>query len=61
MAASLEQGFYVDPDSNRTFFVVETKSGRLLVPPWVKSKKSDWIKLERVKKKNGNISRKQIT
>lgn len=38
MAASIDEGFYVDPDTDKTFFV--GKSG--FVPHWVKSKPSDW-------------------
>lgn len=48
----IEQGFYVDPDTRRMFFVQKLKDGGTLVPVWVKSKPSDWKQVAR--KRDGN-------
>lgn len=45
MDASIEPGFYVDPDTKKMFYVIK-KNQFILVPPWVKSKPSDWRKLK---------------
>lgn len=46
---NIEEGFYVDPDTRKTFFV--KKADKItLVPPWVKSKPSDWKKIGAKKK-----------
>lgn len=42
MEASIKDGFYVDPDTKKTFHV--TKG---MVPHWVKSKPSDWKSLNK--------------
>lgn len=36
-----KEGFYVDPDTKRTFFYM-TRGGKPFIPHWVKSKPSDW-------------------
>jgi hypothetical protein len=41
MEPSIKDGFYVDPDTKKMFFV---KKG--MIPVWVKSKPSDWKKLK---------------
>lgn len=49
MDVAIEEGFYLDPDTKRMFYV---KKG--IVPVWVKSKPSDWRIISR--SKNGNKS-----
>jgi hypothetical protein len=46
ITVNIQQGFYVDPDTNRTFFVKEV-NGISLIPPWVKSKSENWRKLKK--------------
>lgn len=45
MDATVEDGFFIDPDTNKTFFV-----NKGMKPHWVKSKPSDWKPI----KKNEN-------
>lgn len=45
METTLEDGFYIEPDTGRILFV---KKG--MIPPWVKCKPADLKKLERKKK-----------
>ncbi len=48
----IEEGFYVDPESKKTFFVKKTKNKKMtLIPPWVKTKPAEWKKIQVKKKK----------
>lgn len=44
----LPEGFYIDPESKRTFYVKKTKK-MTLVPVWVKSKPAEWKALKKKK------------
>lgn len=48
MDSTLEEGFYLDPETKRTFFIKKTKT-MTLVPPWVKTKPGDWKRLGKKK------------
>jgi hypothetical protein len=43
----LQQGFYVDIDTNRTFYVKRVSSKLVLVPPFVKSTMEKWRKIKK--------------
>jgi len=40
MDATIKDGFYVDSETKRSFYVIKGQ-----IPPWVKSKPSDWKRL----------------
>lgn len=42
MDATISNGFYKDPKTQRTFFVIKG-----LIPPWVKSKPAEWELIKR--------------
>lgn len=55
MDTPVADGFYIDPDTNKVFYVKTVKkTGMTLIPPWVKSKQSDWKKVQQ----HANVSRK---
>lgn len=41
----IEEGFYLDPETKRTFYIKKTEK-MMLIPPWVKSKPGDWKKVK---------------
>lgn len=46
MDSTIEEGFYIDPDTHKLFFVKQSANKKMtLIPHWVKSKPSDWKKV----------------
>ena len=43
---TIDEGFYVDPKTNQTFFLKIVKD-KPLIPPWVKTPPHQWKKLKK--------------